>query len=138
MDQFSGDWAAFMERIASMLRAGRDESSISSEFSGTLVSWKGKVLEKNLHEEYAQGVSLEMSPGVVALDHGRVLRGDYLFVNVSNEDGEEWRDTPVGAEVVFTAKISKTAGPFTEIQISEIEGEPELILMVGLYQGRPA
>lgn len=138
MDQFSGDWAAFMERIASMLRAGRDESSISNEFSGAFVAWKGKVLEKKLHEEYAQGISLEMSPGVVALDNGKVLRGDYLFVNVSNEHREEWRDIPVGAEVVFTAKIAKAAGPFPEIQVSQVEGDPELILMVGAYQGRPA
>lgn len=125
-----------MESVASMLRAGRDESSISTEFSGALVSWKGKVLEKKLHEEYAQGVSLEMSPGIVALDQGKVLRGDYLFVNVSNEHIDEWRDTPVGTEVVFTAKVTKAAGPFPEIQFSEIEGEPELILMVGAYQGR--
>lgn len=138
MDQFSGDWAAFMERVASMLRAGRDEASISSEFSGVLVTWKGKVLEKKLHEQYAQGVSLEMRPGVVALDHGKILRGDYLFVNVSNEHREEWRDIPVGAEVVFTAKVAKATGPFPEIQVSEVEGEPELILMVGAYQGRPA
>ena len=138
MSQFSGDWAAFMARIASMLRAGCDESNISSEFSGAFVTWKGKVLEKKLHEEYAQGISLEMSPGVVGLDHGKVLRGDYLFVNVSNEHREEWRDIPVGAEVVFTAKVAKAAGPFSEVQVSEVEGETELILMVGAYQGRPA
>lgn len=138
MNQFSGDWAAFMARIASMLRAGCDESSISSEFSGAVVTWEGKVLEKKMHEEYAQGISFEMSPGVVALDHGKVLRGDYLFVNVSNEHREEWRDIPVGAEVVFTAKVAKAAGPFPEIQVSEVDGEPELILMVGAYQGRPA
>ena len=138
MGKFSGNWAAFMECVASMLRADCDELSISREFSGAVVTWKGKVLEKKLHEQYAQGVSLEMRPGVVALDHGKVLRGDYLFVNVSSEHRDEWRDIPVGAEVVFTAKVAKAAGPFPEIRVSEIEGEPELILMVGAYQGRPA
>ena len=136
MSRFSGNWAEFMGCIASMLRAGHDESSLSSEFCGASVTWEGKVLEKRLDEDYARGVSLAMSPGIVALDHGKVLRGDYLFVNVSAGHGDEWRNIDVGAEIVFTARISSEGGPFPDIHVSEMEGCSELVLMVGIHQGR--
>ena len=137
MSQFHGDWGAFIERIASMLRAGRDEIEVSSEFSDCTVRWKGRLLEKNLHERYAPGVSLEMRPEQVSLESGKRLRGDYLFVNVDKDMADRWNAVPIGVEVEFTARISKQAGPFPGISVSAADDDQEAVLMVGACEGRP-
>jgi len=137
MSQFDGDWGAFIERIASMLRAGRDEIDISSVFSGCTVRWKGRLREKHLHERYAPGVSFEMCPEQVSLGSGKRLRSDYLFVNVDKEMADQWDAVPVGVDVPFTARLSKQAGPFPEIAISAADDDREAVLMVGAYEGKP-
>lgn len=137
MSHFHGDWGVFIERIASMLRAGRDGVDVSSEFSGCTVRWKGRLLEKNLHERYAPGVSLEMCPEQASLGSGKRLRSDYLFVNVDKEMADRWNAVPIGVEVEFTARISKQAGPFPGISVSAADDDQEAVLMVGACEGRP-
>jgi hypothetical protein len=46
----------------------------------------------------------------------------------------QWKSCKVGDIVQFKATIAKAPGPFPEIQLSIEEKDPEILLMVGLYE----
>ena len=131
---YSTNWEAFVERVISLFNAGKSEAEISAEFGDVYVEWQGVVSEVKLSEEYAPGVAMAMNAELNPLKKGKVLRADYLFLNVEPQSASAWAGCKVGDRVSFRAKISKASGPFSEIQLSEFDGDPEVVLMVGLYE----
>ena len=130
------NWLLFIEEIVSLFNSGVSESEISKIFSGREVTWEGTISEIKLNEEYAPGVSILMTPELTKMKHGKLLRADHLFLNVDNESKADWEKREVGDKVKFTSTIVKSSGPFPEIQLSEDDDDPEVILMIGLYKSK--
>lgn len=131
--EYLTNWMGFVERIISLFDMGKGEIEISAQFGGVQVEWEGVVTDIKLNEEYAPGVAVAMNPGSFPLAKGKVLRTDYLFLNVDSKSASAWTGCKIGDRVRFRAKISKALGPFPEIQLSEFDGDPEVVLLVGLY-----
>ncbi len=132
--EYLTSWTAFVERVIALFDAGKNEAEISAEFGGSHIEWEGVVSEIKLREEYAPGVAIAMNTKLSPLAKGKVLRADYLFLNVRSESTSTWAGCTVGDRIRFSAKIAKAPGPFQEIQLSEFDGDPEVVLMVGLYE----
>jgi hypothetical protein len=128
------DWSMFVREIISMIEAGHGDASISERFNGLVVEWSGVVVEIKLDEEFAPGIAVSMDPEILPISSGKLLRTDYLFLNINPSDSSDWKKCIVGDKITFRAKISKAPGPFPEIQLSEFDDDPEIILMIGLYE----
>jgi hypothetical protein len=128
------DWKKFVAQIATLYNERKNEIDISAEFSGHCVEFQGVITEMKLDEKFASGIAISMQPENFPLANGKVLRSDYLFLNVDPERASDWKKCKVGDRVKFSARINKSPGPFPEIQLSEFEGDPEVILMIGLYE----
>lgn len=127
------DWLSFLKYITSQIDNGRSEFDISNEFGGKIVEWDGCIADIKLNEKYSPGIALIMKPEILPLSKGKILRADHLFLNVDERTRSSWNGCKVGDKVKFKAVIAKTFGPFPEIQLSEDKGDPEILLMVGLY-----
>lgn len=134
---YLNNWLIFVEYIVSMFNKGVSEDDISKEFSGCKVSWKGVISEIKLDEEYAPGVSISMAPELTKMKRGKLLRADHLFLNVDEKNKVKWEKFSAGDEITFTARVTKSSGPFPEIQLSEDDEDPEVLLMIGLYECEP-
>lgn len=128
------NWLMFIDYIVSLFDSGQAEIDISQEFSGKSVEWQGYIAEIKLGEEYSPGVALAMKPESVPMSKGKVLRADHLFLNTNEKTRSSWSGCKVGDKVKFRAVIAKAAGPFPEIQLSVDVEDPEVLLMVGLYE----
>jgi len=128
------NWVIFIDYIVSLFDSGRDEIDISQEFRGGNVEWEGHIAEIKLDEEYSPGVALAMKPETLPMSKGKVLRADYLFLNTNEKTRSSWSGCRVGDKVKFRAVIAKAAGPFPEIQLSVDDEDPEVLLMMGLYE----
>jgi len=128
------DWGAFVRAIISMIEAGHDEASISEKLNGHMVEWSGVIVGIKLNEEFAPGVAVSMAPGIFPISSGKLLRADYLFLNINPSDSLGWKNCNIGDSIKFRAKISKASRPFPEIQLSEADDDLEIILMIGLYE----
>ncbi|NOT88816.1 MAG: hypothetical protein HOP03_11610 [Lysobacter sp.] len=131
---YLADWDAFVRVIISMIEAGHDEASISERFNGLMVEWSGVIIEIKLNEEFAPGVAVSMDTGIFPISNGKSLRADYLFLNIRPSDSSDWKNCKIGDRIRFRAKISRALGPFPGVQLSEFDDDPEIILMLGLYE----
>ena len=131
---YLNDWGLFIKKVASMFEAGASEVDISKELSGEDVCWEGKITEVKLGEEYAPGVALRMKPAFLQMNQGKTLRADYLFLNTENVSESSWKECRVGDVVKFKATIRKSEGPFPAVQLSVDDEDPEILLMVRLYE----
>jgi hypothetical protein len=127
-------WDDFVKSVATLFDDGESEEGISEKFRGALVEWEGQIVDMKLDEKFASGIAISMTPEEYPLSKGRTLRADYLFLNVGYKEREAWEKCKVGSKIRFGAIISKAPGPFAEIQLSEFEGDPEVVLMIGLYE----
>ncbi|WNO10288.1 hypothetical protein [Teredinibacter sp. KSP-S5-2] len=132
-DKSLGDWKDFIKAVVALYEKGRSEQDISSEYSGCSVAWKGIVSDIKLDEEFSPGIAMSMEPETTPMSKGKVLRSDHLFLNVDENTSASWKGCSIGDSVSFTATISKASGPFPEIQLSEDDEDPEVLLMIGLY-----
>ena len=125
------NWKSFTGNVKKMLEAGASEEEISEQLSGKEVSFSGVIVDIKLEEEYCPGIALNMTPGSLSLSKGRVLRSDYLFLNINN-DSQSWSKCKLGSCISFNAMITKNNIPFPAVQISEDDEDPEVLLMLGL------
>ncbi len=126
-------WEEFLAQISMLFDSGKSEAEISDHFAGSSVEWEGVVTEVKLSEEYAPGIALSMHPETFPLAGGKVMRADYQYLNIDPDRCFDWSQCAVGDKIRFSAKISKSEGPFPAIQISEFDGDLEVVLMIGLY-----
>lgn len=133
-DAYLENWSMFLEYICSLFESGQSENEISREFSGKRVIWEGCIADIKLEEEYTPGISLTMKPGAYPLSQGKILLADHLFLNIDENTIPTWQGCKVGKNIKFSGVIDKTAGPFPEIQLSEDKEDPEILLMIGLYE----
>jgi hypothetical protein len=131
--EYLTSWLAFTQYIVSMFEGGETEADISEALSGSDVMWVGCISEMKIDEEYSPGVALNMEPAITGMTKGRKLRSDYLFLNIDDKTVQSWKGCKAGDRVRFKATIAKASGPFHEIQLSEDDEDPEVLLMVGLY-----
>jgi hypothetical protein len=127
-------WKDFFRNVATLFDHGERDSEISERFRGARVEWEGRIVDLKLDEEFAPGIALSMNPEEYPLSAGKTLRADYLFLNITSKERATWRNCKIGNNVKFSARISKSFGPFAEIQLSEFDDDPEVVLMVGLYE----
>lgn len=127
-------WEAFVGDVAKLFDQGERDIEISKKFSGASVKWQGKVIEIKIDEKFAPGIALSMTPENYPLSVGKTLRSDYLFLIINPKEKSAWRNCRIGDNIEFSAKISKSFRPFTEIRISEYDGDLEVLLMVGLHE----
>lgn len=128
------NWEAFVGDVARLFDQGERDIEISKKFSGASVKWEGRVVDIKVDEKFAPGIALSMTPEKYPLSAGKTLRSDYLFLIINPKEKFAWRNCRVGDKVEFSAKISKSFGPFTEIRLSEYDDDPEVLLMVGLHE----
>lgn len=127
-------WVEFVEAIALLYENGKTEADISPQFDGKRIAGNGSILEVKLFEEYAPGIALSMQPETISLANDRLLRADYLFLNIDADSAHAWKKCKAGDEVRFRATIATSIGPFPVVQFSEFDGDPEIVLMVGLQE----
>lgn len=127
------DWSTFIEHIGMLIHNGVSDSEISKKLRDKQVIWEGCIAEIKLYEDHSPGVALSMNPERKALSNGKILRTDHLFLNISEGAVSEWAGCKVGDIVRFKATIVKSNSPFLEIQLSECDDDPEILLMIGLY-----
>jgi hypothetical protein len=127
------NWSDFVNKIADMFNEGSSEQDISKSFSGSKVTWTGQVADIKLDAEYSPGVAINMSPKQVKLKKNKILRCGYIFLDVPEKNKLQWTSCSIGDNVRFTGIISKTYGPFPEIRLSVDERDPEVLLMMSLY-----
>lgn len=132
-NEYLYNWSDFVCQIAELFNEGASEKEISQAFSGSKITWVGKIADIKLKEKYSPGVAMNMVPAHTQLGNNKVLRSDYLFLRVSSVTENSWATCNIGDVVRFNAVISKVAGPFPEIQLSVSENDPEVLLMMGLY-----
>lgn len=127
-------WANFLEAIVSLYGNGKTEAEISLQFDGKRIEGNGRVLELKFFEEYAPGIALSMQPETICIANDKLLRADYMFLNIDANSANAWKDCKVGDEILFRATIATSSGPFPAVQLSEFDGDPEIVLMVGLQK----
>jgi hypothetical protein len=125
-------WANFLEAIVSLYENGKTEADISLQFEGKRIEGNGRVLEVKLFEEYAPGIALSMQPETISLTNDRLLRADYMFLNIDADSAHAWKKCKDGDEIRFRATIARSVGPFLSVQLSEFDDDPEIVLMVRL------
>jgi hypothetical protein len=125
-------WTNFLEAIVSLYENGKTEADISLHFEGKRIEGNGRVLEVKLFEEYAPGIALSMQPETTSLANNRLLRADYMFLNINADSAHAWKKYKAGDEIRFRATIATSIGPFPSVQLSEFDEDPEIVLMVGL------
>lgn len=126
------DWNSFVEYLLLNIRAGRDETFISDEVVGASFRLSGKIQQINLDEEFSPGLGVCMNPGFSDIGNGKVLRTDYLFLEIKSDEKNRWCRFEEGRDIAFKAQLKKTLGPFNEIQLSEDDDDNEIILMIAL------
>lgn len=75
-----------------------------------------------------------MQPETIRLANDRLLRADYMFLNIDADCAHAWKKCKAGDEVRFRATIATSIGPFPAVQFSELDGDPEIVLMLGLQE----
>ena len=78
------------------------------------------------------GVDINMGNELLRMSNGKVLRYDHIALSVPQKFIENWRQTNIGDTVRFKAKIPLKSGLFPKISLSEFDGDPEVVLMLGL------
>ena len=130
-------WKNFIASIISLYGKGFNDEKISAEFADSEVVWRGEVDDVKVNEEYAPGVAINMHPELFKINEARNLRADYLFLNVADDKKQLWKNIKKGEKITFRAVIAKSPGPFSAVQLSIDEDDPEVLLMLGLYDAEP-
>ncbi len=134
-DNWTHDWARFVESVIASHDAGADEEALSRQFGNHQVRWRGTVVSVDLEVEFSPSVVVSMGKETSTLANGYEFFSDHLAVAVEASGRETWRDVRPGSEVAFRCDLRVSNGPFAGIKVSAFEQEREAYLEVSTANG---
>lgn len=128
------DWTKFLRSLINLYEEGVSEQDISKKYRGTSVEWEGRVKSKAPNENEGFRIAMNLGDEMLPIKNGKFFRSSHISLNVDKPRANSWMKCQVGDLVRFKGRIPKGTGLFPEIRLSEFEGDPEVVLMLGLIE----
>lgn len=114
---WQNNWSKFVDLIVDQMNSGATEETFEKLLAQKTVTWTGKLDETEFSSDGANA-SIDMPTAQALVDGRQIVLGNNLFLNLEEQDEEQWRQLPIGCDLTFSATFVNRA-----VVISKLDGD---------------